>query len=399
MTRKQERRARVLRWAAIVLAASAAAALVLVRPGGLAGAVLASAVMLVALAAGHREMIAPPGVAILTYHSVSPSPGWLPWSRKIAVHPDTFARHLAVLRWMGAQVIGTRTLVAARAQRAPVPPRAVVLHFDDGYLDNHRYAAPLLRAHRFPATFFPSLDFIEPGRSVRRDGPDDGYMSWPELGELAATPGFEVEPHGVDHARVPTSPDSVGTLDAANWRRNAWMQWAGTPGPKYDWFRMTVPTAMPLGSAIPQSGLALAERAWRDGERESPEALASRIERDLTACRLAFVEHLGQAPLIFCWPENRSCAEGRTIARRLGYVATTGGRGRNTAAEPADVLSRVHVGDRVLGIRWLPAEALHFYATVRLMQGNHYWYLVVAPMNLVRRLVFAVRARMGQDFA
>jgi hypothetical protein len=387
-----------MRWGAIVASGGGAAVVIGVLMPGTMGLIAAGVAMLIALAAGNRLMIAPRGVAILTYHSVSPAPGWLPWSREIAVHPSTFARHLATLERMGASVIATRALVARRIAGPALPDRAVVLHFDDGYLDNHRYALPLLTRYGMPATFFPSLDFIEPGEVVRRTGGDEGYMRWSELTELLDA-GFEVEPHGVGHARVPTSDRVVGTLDASNWRRHAWMQWAAMPGPKHDWFRMAVPQAVPLGTPIPASGLALSERAWANGAREDAATFASRIERDLAACRLLFTQKLGRAPQIFCWPENKVGVEGREIARRLGYVATTGGTGRNTIEEPADVLSRIHIDDRALGFRWLPAEALYLRASVRLMQGNHYWYLLLAPMHLARRFIFAVRRRLGNDFA
>lgn len=398
MTRRAERRAAVRRWAAIqAVGWGIGAAGFVMAPAPWGVAILAVAIG-AALLLGHRHMVAAPGVAILTYHSVSPAPGWLPWSRDIAVHPQTFAGHLATLARMGARVMATRELVARRAAGVPVPPRAVVLHFDDGYLDNHRFAAPLLREYGVTATFFPSLDFIEPGNMVRHDGDVAGYMRWSELSELAAA-GFEVEPHGVNHARVPVSDRAVGVLDAGNWRQHAWMQWAATPGPKHDWHRAATPEAVPLGSPIPQSGLALAVRAWRDGARESEGDLADRITRDLTACRAAFEAQLGITPRLFCWPENKTCPEARAIARSLGYRATTGGAGRNAAGEPADVLSRVHVDDRALGFRWGPAEALYLRATVRAMQGQLYWYLLLAPMHALRRAVFALRVRLGSDFA
>ena len=399
MTRKRERRARILRWAATMVVGLLGAGTLLAFTSEPAGWLLAPLCLMGAAAIGHRFMIAPPGVAILTYHSVSPAPGWLPWSREVAVHPRTFARHLEVLQRIGAAVLPTRVLVTHRAAGAALPQRPVAIHFDDGYYDNHRFAAPLLRQHGFGATFFPSLDFIEPDGSPRREDVAEGYMRWSELAELAAVPGFEVEPHGVAHARVPVSDRTVGILDSSNWRANAWLQWAATPGPKYDWFRQSAPVAVPLGTPIPASGLALAVPAWIGGAPETPHAFASRIEGDLSECRATFLARLGYVPRIFCWPENKSCAEGRQIARSIGYTATTGGTGRNTADEPPEILSRIHIGDRALGFRWLAAEALHFRASVRLMQGNHYWYLVLAPMNLTRRLVFALRRLLRDDFS
>jgi hypothetical protein len=44
-----------------------------------------------------------------------------------------------------------------------------------------------------------------------------------------------------------------------------------------------------------------------------------------------------------------------------------------------------------LGVRFSPAERLHIRASIGLFEGNHYWYFVTAPMNLVRRIVLAIR--------
>jgi len=391
MTRKQERRRRTARWASIVLIAFAlaAAAWMLVPAGGPIVAVL---LLAGALVLAHAGMIAPRGVAVLTYHSVSLDPSWLPWSKEISVHPATFERHLATLAAMGCAVIGTRDYVDRRRSGAALPPEAVLLHFDDGYLDNWLHAVPRLQRHGFAATFFASLDFIEPGDTPREAGGDEsGYMSWAELDAIERMPLLEVEPHGVDHGRVPVSDRIVGRLTEANWRSLAWVQWAATPGPKHDWFRMALPVAVPIGAPVPESGLALAVPKWSGGVRESQAGLERRIEADLERCRMDFQARLGREPEIFCWPENVVGAEGRRIAAALGYRATTGGRGRNVAGEPAEIISRIHIGDRALGFRWLAAEALHLRAAVRLAQGNHYWYLLIAPMNATRALVMRAR--------
>jgi hypothetical protein len=268
-----------------------------------------------------------------------------------------------------------------------------VLHFDDGYLDNWRHAAPILREAGAAATFFASLDFIAPGEQPRRGDEldDSGYMNWAELAQLDADPLFEVEPHGVDHGRVPISDRPVGTLTEANWRSLAWVQWAQMPGPKHDWYLHDTPPAVPLGSPVPESEGALAAPAWRAGSRESGAEYRTRVSDHLGRCWSEFSERLGRPPAIFCWPENRVSAAAREIAASLGYAATTAGTGRNIAAESPSILSRIHAGDRALGFRFGPAERLHIRAVIGLFEGNHYWYLVTAPMNLVRRVVLAIR--------
>jgi peptidoglycan/xylan/chitin deacetylase (PgdA/CDA1 family) len=311
---------------------------------------------------------------------------------EISVHPDTLRNHLATISAMGCTIISTRALIEARLAARTLPARPLVLHFDDGYFDNWLHAAPLLREANAPATFYASLDFIAPGARPRTGGDDRGYMNWPELAALDADSLFEVEPHGIDHGRVAVSARTVGTLTAANWRSLAWMQWAKVPGPKHDWYLWEKPPAVPLGAPIPESEGALAAPAFGETEGEYRNRVASHLSR----CADEFADRLGRAPASFCWPENRVSPAAREIAGALGYHATTGGEGRNTAHEPAAILSRIHAGDRALGFRFAPAERLHIRAVIGLFEGNHYWYFVTGPMSLARKLMMALRACFGR---
>ena len=398
MTRKQERKRRF--GAGVLALLAALGCLWAASAGGAALWWLAG--VAAALILMHKAMIGPPGVAVLTYHSVSPDPGWLPWSQETAVSPETFAAHCSMIGAPGLLAITSDELVRMRAAGERPRGDEIVLHFDDGYLDNWLYAAPILERHGIPASFFVSLDFVEPGALIRT-APDardvSGYMNWAEIAAMQKVRGLEIEPHGVDHARIPVSERAIDRLTEANWRKHAWLQWHGTNGPKHDWYRSDAPPAVPIGSPVPESGLALAVRGWVNGRREDVSELEERLREQLTLCQTVFAQRLGMMPRIFCWPENKVGAEGRRIARELGFAATTGGKGRNRADEPVDVISRLHMGDRALGFRWLAAERLHFRAAVRLAQGNHYYYALIAPMNLCRKLVFAWRKRFGKPFA
>jgi len=48
-------------------------------------------------------------------------------------------------------------------KKKKLPPRALVITFDDGYLDNVEVAAPLLKKYHCPATFFISTQGVEDG--------------------------------------------------------------------------------------------------------------------------------------------------------------------------------------------------------------------------------------------
>ncbi|MBN8481978.1 MAG: polysaccharide deacetylase family protein [Xanthomonadales bacterium] len=54
-------------------------------------------------------------------------------------------------------------LAAALAGGPALPPRAVIVSFDDGYDDNHRFAFPILRELGVPAMFFVSTGHVDSG--------------------------------------------------------------------------------------------------------------------------------------------------------------------------------------------------------------------------------------------
>jgi len=101
-----------------------------------------------AQAATFRKVAVP----ILMYHQVTPTPS--PSYRKYAVTTGAFDAQLEWLAEHGFSSITMRALYEHRAGKRPLPPRPVVLTFDDGYRDCLEHAAPILEARGFTATFY-----------------------------------------------------------------------------------------------------------------------------------------------------------------------------------------------------------------------------------------------------
>ena len=132
---------------------------------------------------------------ILMYHRIGPlSPSLPAMTRALTVAPATFARQMDWLIRHGYHAISQRQAFAALEQGAPLPPKPVMITFDDGYRDVLWNAAPLLYRLGLPATAYVITGRIS--------GSDSSFLTWDELRLLEAR-GVGIGSHTVDHAELP----------------------------------------------------------------------------------------------------------------------------------------------------------------------------------------------------
>src|SRR5690554_4842320 len=86
-------------------------------------------------------------VPVLMYHHVSPSPDM------ITITPERFEEHIAWLARAGFHTLDAAGFADFLAGE-PVPPKSVLLTFDDGYLDNWVYGHPVLARYDMRAVMF-----------------------------------------------------------------------------------------------------------------------------------------------------------------------------------------------------------------------------------------------------
>lgn len=91
-------------------------------------------------------------LAILCYHGVSVDDEHL-WDPSLFVSQDFFASRMELLAREGYRVLDLGDAVARLAE-GTLPPRSVVITFDDGNADFLSRAAPVLREYDFPATVY-----------------------------------------------------------------------------------------------------------------------------------------------------------------------------------------------------------------------------------------------------
>lgn len=130
-------------------------------------------------------------VPILMYHYVSELPSDADKYRiDLSISPAQFRAHLAYLQEQGYSTISLYQLDEALLTGAPLPPKPVILTFDDGYIDHYISVFPALRDYGFTGTFFIITALADANRA--------DYVNWAQIGEMAAA-GMSLESHTKDH--------------------------------------------------------------------------------------------------------------------------------------------------------------------------------------------------------
>ncbi|MFG3546636.1 polysaccharide deacetylase family protein [Streptomyces sp. NPDC047725] len=149
----------------------------------------------------HRGGDTPAGgaVPVFLYHAVMDDPP--DWIAEFTVGPREFAAHLDAVVDSGRTPVTISAVADHFAGRAPLPPRPVVLTFDDGFADLPGPTAEALADRGLPATAYLTTGAVTPGgRSLLPPAP---MMTLDRAAVLEAA-GMEVGSHTVTHAQLDT---------------------------------------------------------------------------------------------------------------------------------------------------------------------------------------------------
>jgi len=137
---------------------------------------------------------------ILCYHGISLDDEH-EWNPALFMAPKTLERRFETLREGGYRVLPL-TEAAERLAQGSLPPRSVVLTFDDGTTDFRTVALPILQKFGYPSTVYVRTDYCSFRRPVfppvgpyllwkRRDSvvPACPELGWAEAQDLRATEG------------------------------------------------------------------------------------------------------------------------------------------------------------------------------------------------------------------
>lgn len=133
---------------------------------------------------------------VVMYHHILKSPDRL---GDYVISPQQFEEDLKYIQKCGYQTISSQELMDFIQNGVPLPEKAIMITFDDGYESVHEYAFPLLQKYNMKAVVSiigKHTDiFSNPNepRSINYS-----HLSWDQLREMQQSGVFEIENHSYD---------------------------------------------------------------------------------------------------------------------------------------------------------------------------------------------------------
>jgi len=291
----------------------------------------------------------------LTYHRVLPAQSAADSfsTAAIVVSPETFRRHMQVLRRTFNPL--TADQFAAALAAGKLPPRACIVTFDDGWLDNLEHALPILRECSVPAVLFIATDYIGTDRCFWQEtlaralfaaagAPEQSTALFAELGD----------------ERVPRLPPA----EAKAAIRRLIDQWKSWPQERIDALLARVQASLQTwGIAVPTthpdrflswaqvnelqaSGLVTIGSHCRT-HTPLTKLAAANVSEELHSSRRIIRERAGVDPLDLAYPNGDHDAGIAQAVAANGYrTAYTTVRGHVTPTADAFTLRRINIAEQ-----------------------------------------------------
>lgn len=218
---------------------------------------------------------------VLAYHDVEDDAAD---QRYLSVRTSALNEQISWLLHNGYHAISVQDILDAHDGKKTLPPKAVLLSFDDGYSSFYTRVWPLLQAWNVPALWAPVGSWVDTpaNQKVNFGGlmtPRDRFATWDMVRELSQSPLIEIGSH-------------------------TWASHYGIP-------------ANPQGSREP----AIANRFYdkATGRYENDQQFNQRIGDDVRKVTEKITQVTGKAPRAWVWPYGAASGTSLAIARQQGY--------------------------------------------------------------------------------
>lgn len=219
--------------------------------------------------------------AVLAYHEVEED---APDQTFMSVLAGKLREQFAWLQANGYHPISVDQILAAEQGGKPLPEKAILLTFDDGYRSFYTDVYPLLKAYNWPAVLAPVGIWIDTpdGKNVSYGGamrPRDQFLYWKEITEMSRSGIVEVVSHSYNlHYGVPANPQGNTEPAAATYMYDA-----------------------------------------KTGKYETSPQFKARITTDVETITDRIYKATGKRPRVWVWPYGAVSGEALEIVANHGY--------------------------------------------------------------------------------
>lgn len=264
-------------------------------------------------------------VPVLYYHRVgAPDPIHL------SIPEDVFDSQMKFLARKSVNVISSSDLYKWIDGQIQIEFPAVCITFDDGFLDNYRFAHKILAKYNFKASVFIGTSFIRPeeqpaadevapfneAHSLARSGDYSNFLSLTEIQAMIQSGIWEVYSHTHNHNQVFTSTELTGKYPETD---NHWgilsaygKALKGKEWPVFKRGAGLVNNAFVVKDMTNKCDVKLVEETEAEFE--------TRIRKDLSIS-LEQINKISQNfPPLVCWPWGKADKRLEKIAKDVGYV-------------------------------------------------------------------------------
>lgn len=244
-------------------------------------------------------------VLTLAYHGVE---DYLADQTFMSVRTANLIEQLALLRERGYQAVSVDQILDARKPGGkPLPAKAVLLTFDDGYSSFYERVLPILKAYSWPAVLAPVGEWMDTpsdqkvdfgGMPVNRRH----FTTRSQIREIAASGLVEIGAHSDDlHFGAPSNPQ---------------------------------------GSMLPTA----ANRLYLKGQQryETEQEYRGRIDTDVARITAKITDITGKPPRVWVWPYGAASGTALEIVKQHGYELAL------TLADGLSDYSSLYQGARIL---------------------------------------------------
>ncbi|MFY9581134.1 MAG: polysaccharide deacetylase family protein [Gaiellaceae bacterium] len=136
---------------------------------------------------------------VLMYHKVNDLP-----ENPLTMPVSVFDEQMDQVRKLGYVVVDLDAVLDHYVRDRPLPPKAVLITFDDGYHDNLDNAATVLKKYGYPAVLFVPIGYLDDRQPLPHEerlaaqGILNRTIDWDELVDLERA-GIRIESHGISH--------------------------------------------------------------------------------------------------------------------------------------------------------------------------------------------------------